>query len=51
MDAQRAEEQAKLDAKAKAAADAKAAAEAKAAAADASLGQKAPAQPAAGDPQ
>jgi NADH-quinone oxidoreductase subunit I len=51
VDAQRAEEQAKLDAKAKAAADAKAAAEAKAAAADASLGQKAPAQPAAGDPQ
>jgi NADH-quinone oxidoreductase subunit I len=44
VDAQRAEEQAKLDAKAKAAAEAKAAA-------DATLAQKAPAQPATGDPQ
>ena len=44
VDAQRAEEQAKLEAKARAAAEAKAAA-------DANLAQKAPAQPAAGGPQ
>jgi NADH-quinone oxidoreductase subunit I len=50
IDAQRAEEQAKLDAKAKAAADAKAAAEPKAAA-EAALARKVPAQPSAGDPQ
>jgi len=50
VDAQRAEEQAKLEAKAKAAAEAKAAVDAKAAA-EASLAQKAPAQPAAGEPQ
>jgi len=50
VDARRAEEQAKLEAKARAAAEAKAAVQAKAAA-EASLPQKAPSQPAGGEPQ